>query len=650
MFEGVVEAGRRSAAEGPGLRPGVASDVERVADIGEAVGSSPTPEEEALVRRLDRAAAAIGWPGELVGGGWDDRWDDSTVGAAGDAFLRLRAPSAADLAAHETGSSMAFRLEEIEVDAVDDYAAVEVVAAWSRLASWAQAGAARAAAHLARRPSMVILPTPEPATGREARRARPVSAAAHEIAMRLMISRRSAQAMIDTGKAIDGPLAFVGDAVTDGLIDMPRARTFVEGLADVPLEVALDVQDELVPIAPGRTVRQLRTDIARALVSTDPQEATSRHRVARDRRRVCHPTPLPDGMAGMWAVLPAPDAVALDIALEAAARTARSSGDSRTTDQLRADILGGIGHSALATGWFGTPPRGPAETVPGAASESSGPLATSPGAARLVQGPVSPPSGEGSRVPGEVQGPMFRVGSIGGRPAQIRVTVPLADLLPGDERGGPRGAPEPSADGDRLGCDGEGAGAPSVGQGGLPAGCGGRGAGAPAEGHGRGDLRRGSAPIAGLSVAELDGYGPITPDVARALALGGVWKRLVTDPSTGVVRDVGRTRYEPPADLAELVRARDGTCVRPGCSVRAQGCDLDHTTPYHLGGHTADWNLGALCPTDHALKSAGGVTVRQVEPGVFEFELPSGHVYRRRPDGTCTMRHRSDADVGPPPF
>ena len=93
-----------------------------------------------------------------------------------------------------------------------------------------------------------------------------------------------------------------------------------------------------------------------ALITTDPVEATRRHHHARDRRRVCRPTRLPDGMAGIWAVLPAPDAIALDTALDAAARAQHAAGDRRSTDQLRADILASVGHSALSVGWIGAPP------------------------------------------------------------------------------------------------------------------------------------------------------------------------------------------------------------------------------------------------------------------------------------------------------
>ncbi|MPV38456.1 DUF222 domain-containing protein, partial [Georgenia subflava] len=77
-------------------------------------------------------------------------------------------------------------------------------------------------------------------------------------------------------------------------------------------------------------------------------------------------------------------------------------------------------------------------------------------------------------------------------------------------------------------------------------------------------------------VAELVGYGPVTADVARAIAAGGTWRRIVTDPLSGAVLDVGRRRYRPPADLAVYVRERDKTCIRPGCSTPATRCQLDH--------------------------------------------------------------------------
>ena len=56
-------------------------------------------------------------------------------------------------------------------------------------------------------------------------------------------------------------------------------------------------------------------------------------------------------MAGIWAVLPAVDAVRVDATLETTARAARALGDPRTLDQLRADALTDLaGGQALLAG------------------------------------------------------------------------------------------------------------------------------------------------------------------------------------------------------------------------------------------------------------------------------------------------------------
>jgi hypothetical protein len=167
--------------------------------------------------------------------------------------------------------------------------------------------------------------------------------------------------------------------------------------------------------------------------------------------------------------------------------------------------------------------------------------------------------------------------------------------------------------------------------------------------------------LGGGEPGDLDGYGAIDAATARALALGGTWRRLVTDPLSGVTLDVGRTRYRPPPDLAELVRARDRTCFRPGCGARASGCELDHTIPFGRGpdgGTTSFGNLGPGCETDHQLKTNGDFRVRQVSPGVFEWTSKrTGRTYRREADGSTTPLDPKTGEpipVGPeedpPPF
>lgn len=133
---------------------------------------------------------------------------------------------------------------------------------------------------------------------------------------------------------------------------------------------------------------------------------------------------------------------------------------------------------------------------------------------------------------------------------------------------------------------------------------------------------------------ELSGYGPIPADLARMLAAGGVWRRLLTDPRSGALLELGRTTYVPPAALAEHVRARDVTCRFPGCRRPAVGCDLDHTRRYP-DGPTCPCNLAALCRHHHRLKHEAGWSVSQDEPGVLTWISPTGHVYRTHPPPRC---------------
>jgi len=290
-----------------------------------------------------------------------------------------------------------------------------------------------------------------------------------------------------------------------------------------------------------------------------------------------------------------------------------------SSDPVRAEEVGCV--SASTDRAMGEP----ASCLPATGVPASGVPATDDLLVSSEPGPGQPVSGERGAEPGPADsveawtargtpaggspggaGACFRVGSIGGRPARINVTVPLSVLL---------GADRDVEEAARRRWD-------------------------PAT----------TDPVPPVQVGEvalLEGYGPVTPDVARALAMGGVWRRLVTDPTSGTVLDVGRTRYTPPPEMADLVRARDRYCVRPGCGARAQGCDLDHTTPFHLGGRTAVDNLGALCASDHALKTDGVYRVEQPEEGVFVFHLPSGHSYRRERDGSTTMLGRRDPDGDP---
>ena len=128
---------------------------------------------------------------------------------------------------------------------------------------------------------------------------------------------------------------------------------------------------------------------------------------------------------------------------------------------------------------------------------------------------------------------------------------------------------------------------------------------------------------------------------AWALAAGGTWRRLVTDPASGVVIDVGRTRYRPPAGLADLVRARDRACVFPTCQTPAERCDIDHLAAWSQGGTTSLDNLATLCEAHHRLKhTPGWALTRDQASGILSWHTPDKTVYQRHPNGTITRLPR----------
>jgi hypothetical protein len=128
---------------------------------------------------------------------------------------------------------------------------------------------------------------------------------------------------------------------------------------------------------------------------------------------------------------------------------------------------------------------------------------------------------------------------------------------------------------------------------------------------------------------ELTGYGPVTAQVARQLAAGGTWRRLLTDP-TGRLLDYGTRTYRPPADLTRHLHARDRVCGFPGCNIPAHRCDLDHTTPYP-NGPTNPANMGALCRRHHRAKHQAGWQLTRTPDGTPTWTSPAGKTYRVLP-------------------
>lgn len=129
----------------------------------------------------------------------------------------------------------------------------------------------------------------------------------------------------------------------------------------------------------------------------------------------------------------------------------------------------------------------------------------------------------------------------------------------------------------------------------------------------------------------LEGYGPIDAETARDLAARAPsFRRLLTHPETGVVLSVGRQSYAVPADLRSWLRIRDETCRFPGCNRRAERCDIDHITPWQMGGTTDHRNLIHLCRHHHRVKHETAWSVSPSAP------LRSTDLFARSGDVTWT--------------
>ncbi|MGO1315987.1 MAG: DUF222 domain-containing protein [Cellulomonadaceae bacterium] len=673
MFESTAVNTPGSSATVPGLAPSHAAELaELLARLGLEVhpaepcapGQEPSsalsapPEVHALLAELNASGEDGGYAADQRRRRQDlsrhAAWFVAAVADAGDELdvqveellTELRARSAAtdidavvaDLESDDIlpGPWLAGLLAGTGLEDLDDYGLVDVAAGWQRMISWASAGLARAAAALARSTSM------NPSWPGSAGEVRVRTVVGEELAMRLGCSRTAAQKIVRTGTELAGPLAETGRQLATGRLDPARVEAMVRALADLPVQTVLEVEHAVLRDAPNRTPTQLAEDVQRALIAVDPQEAERRCATATQKRRVDRPKRMPDGMAGIWALLPAPTAVRIDTDLDARARTLRAGGDERTLDQLRADLFSAtLLHDELrdrlepCSDDHAEPPSPPLQVLCERPRRASNRLRSE----RLrAQGPRSTP---------DRTGPTGRTGRTGrtmtpsplGPVTRPRRAAPPRSLRPA----GPFATSDPltseppetteawASEPVALPDPPDLPGLPDPPD--LP------------DPPGRRRLRaRTSRTVINVTVpittllglddepAQLAGYGPISATTARRLAAHGTWRRLLTDPASGAVLDVGRTRYRPPADLAAHVRERDQVCARPGCSSPATSCELDHTIEFaRADGTTAHTNLGPLCRRDHQIKTDGGFTVVQPVPGVFVWRTPTGQVYVVRP-------------------
>jgi len=161
------------------------------------------------------------------------------------------------------------------------------------------------------------------------------------VAAALRVPPGSMRSKMTAATDLTGRLPATLAMLRGGQISLRHATEVADATRSLTPESATVVETSVLARAAGQTVTQFRASLKRAVLRVaSPAEEEKSHTDAVAERRVIL-TPVEDGMAELWAYLPADDAAAIMAALNALAYQTihGKGGDTRTIDQRRADAL-----------------------------------------------------------------------------------------------------------------------------------------------------------------------------------------------------------------------------------------------------------------------------------------------------------------------
>ncbi|MEO6087959.1 MAG: DUF222 domain-containing protein [Umezawaea sp.] len=127
-------------------------------------------------------------------------------------------------------------------------------------------------------------------------------------------------------------------AMGRGEIDLYKVRTVHELTMNLAPDLAREVEERVLEKAAGQTGAQMRQRTRRIVQRVDP--AGARDRAAEPKTLRCAGFQSEDdGMAKVYAVVPADKAVAIALRVDKIARQSKTPDDPRTMDQRRADVV-----------------------------------------------------------------------------------------------------------------------------------------------------------------------------------------------------------------------------------------------------------------------------------------------------------------------
>ncbi|MCC9176723.1 HNH endonuclease signature motif containing protein [Arthrobacter sp. zg-Y750] len=189
------------------------------------------------------------------------------------------------------------------------------------------------------------------------------SLAASECAAILNVPQTTAQGMMFEADRLCGVHTATLAGLEDGRFSYGHAQVVLDQCENIPASELPGFESELLGKAEGVTRSQFCAKARRLRERKYPETVPERHLTAFDKRRVVLDRD-EDGMSWLSAHLRAAEAQQIYTALSAAARGEQAAGDSRSTDQLRADVL-----AQLLMGSLGSAPSGARS---GAGAEAGG--------------------------------------------------------------------------------------------------------------------------------------------------------------------------------------------------------------------------------------------------------------------------------------
>ncbi|MEI2826519.1 MAG: DUF222 domain-containing protein [Dermatophilaceae bacterium] len=162
------------------------------------------------------------------------------------------------------------------------------------------------------------------------------------VAEQVALARRDSPARgsrhLGLAKALVHEMPHTQAALTAGELSEWRATLVLQATSILDVDARREVDERLAGRLGKLSDRQVRAAASAVAYELDPQSVVNRAAYAVTQRRVSL-RPAPDTMAYLTALLPAAQAVAVFAALHGAASAARACGDSRSSDQVKADTL-----------------------------------------------------------------------------------------------------------------------------------------------------------------------------------------------------------------------------------------------------------------------------------------------------------------------